>query len=338
MPTINGKQVGGTGYGMMSMLSDSTAIPRGSTEYSSDLTWRDTPVPDEQAFAAMKAALDSGANFWNGGELYGKPHANSLHLLNRYFTKYPEDADKVVISIKGSLSTTKMAPDNSEKNIRRSIEECLKVLDGKKFLDLFEPARQDPNVPLEETMNAMAQYIEEGKLGGISLSEVTEEQIRIAEKLHKIAAVEVEMSLHTPDILYNGVAKTCAELEIPIVAYSPIGRGLLTATFSKPEDISKGDIRHHLPRFRPGNMEKNAAMGQEIQKVAEAKGCTAAQVALAWVRSYSGKEGFGTIIPIPGSTTKERNIENAVEVTLSDAELKEIEEIMKRTEVAGNRY
>lgn len=286
----------------------------------------------------MKAALDSGANLWNGGELYGKPHANSLHLLNRYFTKYPEDADKVVISIKGSFSSTKLEPDNSEKNIQRSIDECLKVLGGKKFLDLFEPARQDPNVPLEETMNAMAKYIKEGKLGGISLSEVTEDQIRNAAKFHKIAAVEVEMSLHTPDILHNGVAKTCAELAIPLIAYSPVGRGLLTATFSKPEDIDKSDIRHHLPRFQPGNMEKNAAMGQEVQKVAKVKGCTPAQVALAWVRSYSGKEGFGTIIPIPGSTTKERAVENNTEVTLSEEELKEIEEIMKRTEVAGGRY
>ena len=314
-------------------LSHETLLNHGS-----DLTWRETPVPDEQAFAAMKAALKAGANLWNGGELYGKPHANSLQLLNRYFTKYPEDADKVVISIKGSISTTKMAPDNSEKNIRRSIDECLKVLDGKKFLDLFEPARQDPNVPLEETINAMAKYIKEGKLGGISLSEVTEEQIRNAEKFHKIAAVEVEMSLHSPDILYNGVAKACAELDIPLIAYSPMGRGLLTATISKPEDIDKSDIRHHLPRFQPGNMEKNAAMGQEVQKLARVKGCTPAQVALAWVRSYSGKEGFGTIIPIPGSTTEERTIENATEVTLSDEELTELEEIMKKTEVAGGRY
>lgn len=231
-----------------------------------------------------------------------------------------------------------MGPDNSEKNIRRSIDECLKVLDGKKFLDLFEPARQDPNVPLEETMSAMAKYIEEGKLGGISLSEVTEDQIRKAEKLHKVAAVEVEMSLHSPEILNNGVAKTCAELNIPVIAYSPLGRGLLTATFSKPEDIDKGDIRHHLPRFQPGNMEKNAAMGLEVQKVAKAKGCTPGQVALAWVRSYSGREGFGTIIPIPGSTTEERAVENATEVTLSDEELKEIEDIMEKTEVAGGRY
>ena len=184
----------------------------------------------------------------------------------------------------------------------------------------------------------MAQYIKEGKLGGISLSEVTEDQIRNANELHKIAAVEVEMSLQTPEVLHNGVAKTCAELDIPLIAYSPIGRGLLTATISKPGDMDKSDIRHHLPRFQPGNKEKNAAMGLEVQKVAKAKGCTPAQVALAWVRSYSGKDGFGTIIPIPGSTTEERATENGTEVALSDEELKELEEIMKRTVVAGSRY
>ena len=286
----------------------------------------------------MKAALKSGANFWNGGELYGTPHANSLQLLNRYFTKYPEDADKVVISIKGSVSTTKRGPDNSEKNIQRSIDECLKVLDGKKFLDLFEPARQDPNVPLEETMNAMAKYVKEGKLGGISLSEVTESQIRDAAKLHEISAVEVEMSLQTPDVLKTGVAKACTDLKIPIVAYSPLGRGLLTATFSKPEDIDKSDIRHHLPRFQPENMEANAKMGLEIREMAKAKGCTPAQMALAWVRSHSEKDGYGTIIPIPGSTTEERAIENGSEVTLSDDELKKLEAVMQKIQVKGSRY
>ena len=247
-----------------------------------DLTWRATPAPDEQAFAAMKAALNSGCNFWNGGELYGKPHANSLHLLNRYFTKYPEDADKVVLSIKGAIVPGELVPDGSEQGIRRSIDECLKILDGKKSLDIFEQARQDPKVPLKESMDTMAQYVKEGKLGGIALSEVTADQIKEAAALHPIAAVEVEMSLQTPDILTNGVAAICAELKIPIVAYSPLGRGLLTATITKVGDIDPSDVRHHSPRFAAGNLEKNAEMGNEIQKVAKAKGCTPAQIALAW--------------------------------------------------------
>ena len=97
----------------------------------------------------MKAALNSGCNLWNAGELYGTPEANSLHLLNRYFTKYPEDADKVVLSIKGGALPGQLKIDGSAKNIRRSIDECLRVLDGKKFIDIFEPARQDAGIPLE---------------------------------------------------------------------------------------------------------------------------------------------------------------------------------------------
>ncbi|KAL6715267.1 hypothetical protein ACLMJK_007531 [Lecanora helva] len=318
MATITGKPVGRTGYGMM------------------NLTWRETPIPDEQAFATLKAALNAGANMWNGGELYGTPTANSLQLLNRYFTKYPEDADKVVLSIKGGVKPGAAVPDGSEKNIRRSIDECLRVLDGKKFLDIFEPARQDPNVPLKETMNTMAQYVKEGKIGGIGLSEVQADRIREAVAIHPIAAVEVELSIQTPDILTNGVVATCAELKIPIVAYSPLGRGLLTGQMSKPSDLDPTDIRHRLPRFSEENMSKNAQIATEMQKLAEQKSCTPAQVALAWVRSHSTKDG--AIIPIPGSTTESRAKENSTEFTLNEEELKELEEIAKKAGVAGARY
>lgn len=155
------------------------------------LTWRPEPPSQEQSFKAMKTALATGATFWNGGELYGSPERNSLHLLNEYFTKYPEDADKVVLSIKGGLVPGQMAPDGSEKNVKRSIDECLRVLDGKKKLDLFECARVDPKTPIEITVQAMVPYIKEGKLGGISLSECSADSIRRAAKVHKISAVEV---------------------------------------------------------------------------------------------------------------------------------------------------
>lgn len=286
----------------------------------------------------MKAALNSGFNFWNGGELYGTPQANSLQLLNRYFTKYPEDADKVVLSIKGGTIPGQLVQDGSEKNIRRSIDECLRVLDGKKFLDVFEAARVDPKVPLSETLGTIAQYIKEGKIGGISLSEVKESHIREAVKIHPIAACEVELSLHTPEILMNGVATACGELDIPIVAYSPLGRGLLTSQISSLNDIAPDDIRHRYPRFAPEALSKNAQMGQELQKLAKQKGCTPAQVALAWVRSMSGKHGYGVIIPIPGSTTVERAVENSKEHTLSESDLKELDNIMQKHEVVGDRY
>lgn len=320
MATITGKKSGPIGYGMM------------------NLTWRETPIPDSQAFAAMKAALHAGCNMWNAGEIYGTPEANSLHLLNRYFTEYPTDADNIILSVKGGLVPGQLRPDGSEKNIRRSIDNCLKILGGKKFLDVFEAARQDPNTPVEETMATMAEYVKAGKIGGIGLSEVTAEQIKQLAALHPIAAVEVELSLHTPDILMNGVASTCADLNIPVVAYSPLGRGLLLAQITKPEDLDPTDIRHHLPRFHPDNISKNTECGKQLQKLAVSKQCTPAQIAIAWVRSWSGKKGMPTIIPIPGSTTEARVKENSIPVALSDTEVEELESIRKGLDVHGGRY
>jgi pyridoxine 4-dehydrogenase len=197
------------------------------------LTLKNPPLSNKVAFGAMRASLDMGANFWNGGEIYGSTERNSLHMLNEYFTKYPEDADKVVLSIKGGYTPGGILvggrPDGSPENVKRSIDECLKVLDGKKFLDLFECARVDPNVPIETTVATINEYVKAGKIGGISLSEVNAQTIRRAAKVAKISAVEVEFSLWSTDILYNGVAEACAELNIPVVAYSPIGRGFLVS-------------------------------------------------------------------------------------------------------------
>lgn len=209
MTTLVGRSIGGIGYGLMG------------------LTWKESPPSRDQSFAAMKAALAGGATFWNGGELYGPPDANSLQLLNEYFTKYPEDAEKVTLSIKGGLVPGEHKVDGGAENVRRSIEESLKVLDGKKSLDLFECARVDPKTPIEISIRAMAEYVKAGKLGGICLSECSEDTIRRAAKVHKIEGVEVEFSLWCLDILDNGVAKACAELDIPIIAYSPLGRGFL---------------------------------------------------------------------------------------------------------------
>lgn len=177
----------------------------------------------------MRTALSEGAVAWNGGELYGSPERNSLHLLNEYFTKYPSDAEKVVLSIKGGLVPGAMKPDGSREGIKRTMEETLRVLDGKKFLDLFECARVDPNTPIEDTVSYLAEYVKAGKLGGISLSEVGANTIRRAHKVHPISAVEVEVSLWETSAFENGVVETCGELGIPIVAYSPLGRGFLVS-------------------------------------------------------------------------------------------------------------
>ncbi|KAF2145554.1 uncharacterized protein K452DRAFT_264676 [Aplosporella prunicola CBS 121167] len=320
MVQLLGKEVGATGFGLMG------------------LTWRPNPPPNEQAFKAMKAALAQGGHFWNGGELYGTPERNSLHLLREYFDAHPADADKVVLSIKGGLVRGGLAPDGSRDNVHRSINECLRVLDGKKALDLFECARVDPNVPVEDTIGYIAEFVKAGKLGGIALSEVSASTIRRAAKVHPIAAVEVEFSLYTTDILENGIAQACAELNIPIVAYSPLGRGFLTGQIRKLEDIPEGDFRRLTPRFQPDCFDENLKLADEVAAIAQRKGCTTAQVALAWVRKHSRRDGLPAIIPIPGATTEERVVENLTEVDLSEEDMAALGEILKRVTVKGDRY
>lgn len=150
-------------------------------------------------------------------QLYGTNEFNSLHLLEEYFTKYPEDAEKVVLSIKGGL--VNMVPDGTPEGVRRSMDNCLKLLNGKKSLDIFEYARVDPKVPIETTLKTLEEeYVKTGKLGGIGLSEVSAATIERAAKVTKIAAVEVELSLWATDIFQNGIAETCAKHGIPIVA------------------------------------------------------------------------------------------------------------------------
>lgn len=187
---------------------------------------------DEAGITALEAAYAEGIYLWNAGEFYGPPHRNSLQLLNKYFTKHPDHASNVVLSVKGGTIPGTMDFDGSRENTTRSIEECLKQLDGKKKLDIFEAARVDPKIPIEKATEVIAEYVKAGKIGGISLSECSAESIRRAVKVHKIECVEVEFSLWATEILDNGVAKTCADLGIPVIAYSPLGRGFLVSCSS----------------------------------------------------------------------------------------------------------
>ena len=197
MPQLVNKKVGPIGLGLMG------------------LTWRATPCPQEQAFEAMHAALNNGStlavllslfsdsltfvtsgNFWNGGEFYGSPDYNSLVLLERYFEKYPQDADNVVVSIKGGLNPKTHQLDASPENTRRTLDDSIAQLKSRKKIDLFEFGRRDPAVPMEVTFGVIdKEYVQTGKIGGISLSEVRAETIHEAVKHTKVLAVEVELSL-----------------------------------------------------------------------------------------------------------------------------------------------
>ncbi|BDD54801.1 hypothetical protein MAP00_000383 [Monascus purpureus] len=327
MPSLVGKEIGHTGYGMMR------------------LTWNPTPPTKEQSFAALDTALSQGATFWNAGELYGSPTRHSLHLLREYFESQSRSgsdenvAEKIVLSVKGGIKPGTLTPDGSETNLRRSVEDCLAVLAGTKQIDIFEPARLDPNFTVEEQMGVLRALVREGKIGGIGLSEVDAETIRRAHKIHPIAAVEVEFSLFATDILHNGIAATCTELGIPIVAYSPLGRGVLAGAFTRVSDIPDGDFRKILPKYQDGAIEQNLKRVNELNKFAARKGVAPVQLALGWLRSLSGRPGLPTIIPIPGGTTPEKIVQNTEGVPiLSDEEMEEIDEILKRNEIVGSRY
>lgn len=319
MISILDREIGPVGFGLMG------------------LTRPVDPISYEQAFAAMDAALANGANYWNGGEFYGTPERNSLHLLNAYFSQYPEKASQVVLAIKGSRVPGTLIFDGSEKGVRRSVDECIRVLDGKKKLDIFECARVDPNTPIEETIQNLGLLVKEGKIGGIGLSEVKAETIRRAVKVHPIAQVEVELSLWSPDILYNGVARTCAELGIPIIGYAPLSRGGLTLEL--PERTE--DLPPHLqnfPRFQGDALLANRQLTREIQKLATEKGCSVPQIAIAWVRAQSGRNGNGIIIPLPGAEKPEWVEENCKEINLTEEDLRKLDQIFKRIPIQGGRY
>lgn len=257
--------------------------------------------------------------------------------MNRYFTQYPQDAENVVLSVKGAINLTTLATDASPEGIKRSVENILSVLDGKKKIDIFECARVDKKTPIEDTIRTLAEYVKAGKIGAIGLSEASAVTIRRAHAVHPIAGVEVEFSLWTTEILQNGVATTCAELGIPIIAYSPLGRGFLTGKIRSIDDIPGGDLRKTLDRFQPGNFEKNLKLVGEINKVAAKKGATPAQLALAWVRHQSGKNGMPVIIPIPGAVKDTRVEENMAHVDVTDQEVAEIDAILGSIEIFGTR-
>jgi len=187
------------------------------------------PLPE--VIAAMKLALERGSNFWNAGQFYGPPDWNSLHILREYFTQYPEDASKVVISIKGAFDIPTARPDGSPEGVRKSVEACYEMLKGIKTIDIFECARVDPDVPIETTIKALAELVKEGKIGGIGLSEVNGNTVRRAAAVHPIASVEIEFGIWASDMLgeKTSIGKACSELDIPILAYSPLGRGILVS-------------------------------------------------------------------------------------------------------------
>ncbi|KAF3171582.1 Pyridoxine 4-dehydrogenase [Orbilia oligospora] len=318
---VNNRNVGSLGFGLM------------------NFTWRPTNTPDEEAFAAMNAALADGANFFVSGEFYGtQDPQDNLFLINRYLTKYPEKAGKIVLSVKGGVNLAIRAPDGSPEGIRKSIDNILDKLDGKTKLDVFCIARVDASNPVETTWKTIKEeYIDTGKIGGLCLSEVSAATLQKALKIVPVSVLEVEVSLWATEIFENGLAEVCAEHNIPIAAYSPLGRGFLTGQLKRPEDIPEGDMRRYFDRFQPANFGKNLELVEAIQKIAQKKGVTPAQLALAWVVQQGKKFGC-TVIPIFGATKESQVVENLQETSLTSEEMAEIDAVLKSIRPIGGRY
>lgn len=188
--------------------------------------------------------------------------------------------------------------DCSPENMRRSVDNCNQILDGEKAINFFGPARVDPDIPIEKTVEALGKLVKEGKIGRIALSEVSANTIRRAVKVHEIGIVEAEVSLWSRDIFQNGIAETCKELKIVVLAHTPLGMGMLAGRFRSVEDVRDGEVFQMLPRIRGENFQQNLRLVNEIERLAGKKGCTTAQLALAWVKDMSGGRIRRSLFPL----------------------------------------
>jgi len=292
------------------------------------------PADEKESLQVLHRYLELGGNFLDTAEVYG-PYKNE-DLLGRFLREVPRES--VVVATKFGFrigSDGIRGVDSSPENVRRACDASLQRL-GIETIDLYYQHRVDPNVPIEETVAAMAELVSQGKVRTLGLSEAGPEALRRAAKVHPIAALQSEYSLWTRDVETNGVLDTCRELGITLVPYSPLGRGFLTGTIQKLEDLDASDWRRtNYPRFEEQALQANLKLAAAVKELAAEKGITPAQLALAWVLAQ-GQD----LVPIPG-TKRVRYLEEnmgALNVTLSPADLKRIESRLAQIEVVGERY
>ena len=230
------------------------------------------------------------------------------------------------------------ALDCSPTAVRNFVDSANKILDGKKRIDIFGCGRVDKKVPIEDTVGELAKLVNEGKIGGIQLSEVSAVTIRRAAKIAKIDMVEAEISLWATDVFENGVAETCAELGITMIAHTPLGAGMLTGQIKSLDDMPANDYYRFFPRFQPENFDTNLQLVVKLEEIAREKGCTPAQLALAWIKGQSGRPHMPLFVPVAGARSEERVKENATEVSLSEFEFAAIKRILDSFPIVGGRY
>src|SRR6266567_5365895 len=291
------------------------------------------PADERESLQVLRRYLELGGNFLDTAEVYG-PYKNE-ELLGRFLREVPRDS--VIVATKFGF---RIGPegirsvDSSPENVRRACDGSLHRL-GVETIDLYYQHRVDPNVPIEETVGAMAKLVSAGKVRTIGLSEAGPEMLRRAAKVHPIAALQSEYSLWSREVEVNGVLATCRELGITFVPYSPLGRGFLTGAIQKLEDLDPSDWRRTNPRFGEQALRANLRLAETVKEIAAKKGVTPAQLALAWVLAQ-GED----IVPIPG-TKRVRYLEEnmgALSVTLTARDLKNIAARLAQIQVVGERY
>jgi len=290
------------------------------------------PAEDEKSIAVIHRALDLGINFFDTADMYGV--GRNEELVGRALKGRRDD---VVLATKfGNVR----APDGRflgingrPEYVKQACEASLRRL-GVETIDLYYQHRVDPNTPIEETVGAMAELVQEGKVRWIGLSEAAPETIRRAHAVHPITALQTEYSLWTRDP-EDGHLQLCEELGIAFVAYSPLGRGFLTGAIRSIDDLAPDDWRRNNPRFQGENFQKNLRLVDAVREMAREKGCTPAQLALAWVLAR-GRH----IVPIPGTRSVDRLAENvaAVEIELTPEDLDRLDRIAPKGTTAGDRY
>ncbi len=287
---------------------------------------------DEESIATIQRALDLGMNLIDTADFYGMGH--NEELIGKAIRGRREQA---VISVKtGQLRTPDggWGPiDASAKYIRQAIEGSLKRL-GVDAIDFYFPTRVDVNVPIEDTIGAIAELVQQGKVRYVGLSEVSPATIRKAHAVHPLSAVQAEYSLWSRDP-EDEVLPTLRELGIGFIAYSPLSRGFLSGQIKSPDDFAPDDFRRHSPRFQGENFQRNLELVDRVKELATQKGCKPAQFAVAWVLAQGEQ-----IVPIVGTKRRAYLEENlgALDVDLSAKDLARINELMPRNAVAGERY
>jgi len=288
---------------------------------------------DEAAhIKTLRAAIDLGVNHFDTADMYGVGH--NEELLSKAFS---DRWDKVTVATKFGLRRGEggewLGISGRPEYVKEACEKSLKRL-GLETIDLYYQHRPDPDVPVEESVGAMKELVEEGKVRFIGLSEFTGEQIRAAHKVHPITALQTEYSLWTRNVEEEGILETCRDLGIAFVAYSPLGRGFLAGAIPNREALDADDWRRENPRFSDEALKENARFVEMIRDIAARKGATEAQVALAWVLAQ-GED----IFVIPGTRRIERLKENmgAWKVRFTAEELAEIRRRLPE-ETSGSRY